>query len=845
MSVFKERFALVSIRQKVILAFIIGCVAIALSWLVMRVSFREMLGTVKNISAPNEKLRLVNSLFQTVSRLDQAQRSQAMRDPNQPYESFMMESQTLLRMIDTLRAYSSDNREQLLRLDSMEDILHQKDQLFIRYLRMRADFVYNKTLSKRINDLSNYIAVMGNQKDSNVVTTEHKTTTTVISNAADAKHGNESFFKRLFNRKKTDKDKALPQKSVTEDLKVRVDTVAIAQRDSMIKEIEATMRGIEKDQDYRGMALVSKEQELNNSSDQLINQLLTLIRKLEAEEIETVNKNSREASEVVNSSVTRIGIIMLLFVLITGILVFLIFSDISKSNTYRAQLVEAKEEAERLSAVKQRFLANMSHEIRTPLQSIIGFTEQVRKEEKPKRESLDVIYHSSEHLLQIVNEILDYSRIVSGKFSFEKQHFNMQPLLEDVAKTMELQAVQKKIAFGFSAPLTESLYSGDPFRLRQVLYNLLGNAIKFTEKGQVSLNVEERAFPKKTEFIFRISDTGIGITEEEKKRVFTSFEQADSSIQRTFGGTGLGLSIVKSLVEAQGGTIDLESIPGKGSTFTVKLTYQKAIVTNAAVETRSAGDQQKFIFDGKILLVDDDPFILQLCSGILDRHAIANVSCTSAVPILENNWDETIKLVLTDVRMPVIDGVEFCRQLRKKVKTGIHIVALTAQVLPEEKEALLEQGFDAILIKPFKEADLLKMIGANAEVAIVNETIDAGNNIDLDLKEIIRMSMNDTELLKSNLELLISETNKDLANIELQLAENNVKQVAETAHRLAGKTAQAGGKALAAGFRGIERELRNGDELNEKGIVALCEGTKLLVKKVEDYLLVVKRDSEH
>ena len=653
MPVFKERFALVSIRQKVILAFIIGCIAIALSWLIMRVSFREMLATVKTISAPNEKLRLVNALFQTVSRLDQAQRSQAIRDPDQPYESFMMESQTLLKMIDTLRAYSSDNREQLLRLDSMEDILHQKDQLFIRYLRMRADFVYNKTLSKRINDLSNYIAVMGNQKDSNVVTTEHKTTTTVISSPG-AKRGSESFFRRLFSHKKTDKDKALPQKSVTEDLKIRVDTVAIAQRDSMIKEIEATMRGIEKDQDYRGMALVSREQELNNSSDQLINQLLTLIRKLEAEEIETVNRNSLEASEVVDSSVMRIGIIMLLFILITGILVFLIFSDISKSNTYRAQLLEAKEEAERLSAVKQRFLANMSHEIRTPLQSIIGFTEQVRKEEKPRRESLDVIYHSSEHLLQIVNEILDYSRIVSGRFSFEKQSFNMLQLLENVAETMGLQATRKNIAFAFNAPDAAGTFSGDPFRLRQILYNLLGNAIKFTEKGEVALSAEVRAFPKKTEFTFRISDTGIGMTEEEKKRVFTSFEQADTSIQRTFGGTGLGLSIVKSLVEAQGGSIGLESTPGEGSTFIVKLSYQKAAAQNEIADGQP-GAENVFQFSGKILLVDDDPFILQLCSGILERQGIAYACSPSAIPVLENDWDQRIRLVLTDVRMPGMD----------------------------------------------------------------------------------------------------------------------------------------------------------------------------------------------
>lgn len=837
MPAFKERFALFSIRKKVVLAFIIGCIAVALSWVIVRVSFREMLDTVKSSTAPHEKLRLVNSLFQAVSRLDQAQRSQAIRNPGLPYESFLKESQTLLKLIDTLRAYSRDNPEQLLRLDSMEDILHRKDELFIRYLRMRADFMYNKTLSKRINDLSDYIAVMGSQRDSNVVTTEHRTTTTTITDnpdTAEKKTGAEAFFRRLFGRKKADRDKAQPRKSVTEVLNVHVDTLAVAQRDSMIRGIESAMQGIEKDQHYKGMKLVSREMALNNSSSLLIAQLLSMIRKLEAEEIGILSRNNAKATEVVNSSMLRTGIIMLLFLAITGILVFLILADISKSNLYRARLLEAKEEAERLSAVKQRFLANMSHEIRTPLQSIIGFSEQIRKEEKPEQESLDAIYHSSGHLLQIVNEVLDYSRIVSGKFSFEKQNFSMRQLLTEVAKTMEMQALKKNIGFACELPAEEMLYSGDAFRLRQILYNLLGNAIKFTEKGRVTLKAEAHPFPKKTEFIFRIADTGIGMSEEEKKRVFTIFEQADTTIQRTFGGTGLGLSIVKSLVEAQNGSIDLQSTPGEGSEFTIRLAYQNVNAAAAGLPDQPAGPLLPF--RGKVMVVDDDPFILRLCSAIFQKHAVGHVCYLSAAEALAAPRDEEISIVLTDVRMPVTGGVELGRLLRGQKDFDAKIIALTAQVLPGEKELLLRQGFDGILMKPFMEADLLRITGMHA-AGITHGGSGTAEGAVFDLSAILQMSMNDPELLKDNLRVFTEEATKDLELLQAAPGENNARRLSETAHRLAGKTAQAGAKAIAAELRMIEKELEAGKdpEMYREEILALCNAVKGLIADIGKY----------
>ena len=192
-------------------------------------------------------------------------------------------------------------------------------------------------------------------------------------------------------------------------------------------------------------------------------------------------------------------------------------------------------------------------------------------------------------------------------------------------------------------------------------------------------------------------------------------------------------------------------------------------------------------------------------------------------------------------RMPVISGVELCSRLRKKVKAGLRIVALTAQVLPEEKEALLQQGFDDVLIKPFREADLLRMIGkrdTGAEAIAIENSMEENEEEEIGLREIVRMSMNDTELLKSNLQMLITESNKDIASLRARLASGNAKQVAETAHRLAGKMAQAGAKVLAARFRAIEKETANGNipAEQQEEITAACAATSILVEKVRDYL---------
>ena len=254
--------------------------------------------------------------------------------------------------------------------------------------------------------------------------------------------------------------------------------------------------------------------------------MLGILEKVEHDLVTQVAQSNSHARSVVNRSLSRINIIIIICFVITAVLLGFILTDISKRNKYRKELEIARDDAEYHSAAKQRFLSNMSHEIRTPLQAIIGFSEQTLKQGIPKKQDIEAIHNSSGHLLQIVNEVLDYSRIISGKFSFKNSIFNLRALLDEVVSVMRMQATQKSLDLVTDYQMMPSVYlMGDPFRLKQILYNLLNNAVKFTSKGKITLSVSCKEHREEMHITFRVQDTGRGISYESQKHIFNEFLQ--------------------------------------------------------------------------------------------------------------------------------------------------------------------------------------------------------------------------------------------------------------------------------------------------------------------------------
>lgn len=816
----KNRFRK-TIKSKVIIALLLACFALFMAWGVSKVAFNEMLSTVENISAPSERLRMVNVISRKIGSLDQVQKNQAFNDPSN-YRKLIKESVQLRASLDTLAILYQADSMQLGRITTIRRLLSVRDKQFINYLKVRERLVNNKSFSEQVRNLNNIVSKSTGQTDSTVLATVEKTSTTTIYPEEKPR----GFFSKLFGKKKSSADNSF---RIVSQEKIKRDTIALSTEEQMAENLKKSLKRIEQQQQQKNASFLNREAELADANSKLVVQMLDVLRKVETEVVNQIEVNGIQAKKVVNTGITTISMIMLVFLLLTGLLLYLILTDITQSSRYRNELELAKDEAEYHGRAKQRFLSNMSHEIRTPLQSIIGYAEIIRQQDQPRQKDIDAIYQSSEHLLQIVNEVLDYNRIISGKFTFSKRAFNITELLEEVLSVMRPQAELKSLKMRTDFD-TEGLnyIKGDPFRLKQILYNLLGNAIKFTESGEVSLSVFFKRKGSDLHFTFVVKDTGIGISEEEGKRIFNEFEQGNApGHEMTNGtGTGLGLTIIKSLVEQQGGRIYLKSKPNEGSIFTVYLTFGLSADSEAAALKVPEND---VVFKGRVWVVDDDPLILDLCGIIFNKNRIDYRSFNSPAELLATTWDNTVKYVLMDMRMPEMNGIELCHTLREKIDSDVKIFAITAQVLPDEREYLLKSGFDGLVMKPFRERELLAILKGEE----FKEDHIAGD-AELDLSSLKKMTYGDQEQLIKVLLRFKTDCLADGEEIRRSVKELNLSGLQLLTHRLAGRIAQIGAKKLAGDFRGCELELRAvqalGDNEREMLLLLLTRLDQLLIK---------------
>jgi len=365
--------------------------------------------------------------------------------------------------------------------------------------------------------------------------------------------------------------------------------------------------------------------------------------------------------------------------------------------------------AESANEAKSAFLANMSHEIRTPLTAIIGFAEELilKSESVPKcQDSLHTILNNGRHLLHVINEILDLSKIESDKLSVEKIETNLLDILDDVNGAFELQAKEKGLDFDikFNYPVPAFVIT-DPVRLKQILLNLASNAIKFTEHGHVQINVELAA--KSNMLNFSIIDTGIGVDSEKIEKLFAPFMQADSSTTRKFGGTGLGLYISKQLIEMLGGEIEIQSIPKLGTkvSFSINtgmLGEKELIYDKREHHTRPKVEVNKSVarkLKGRLLLVDDSKDNQKLIQLLLSETGVEIVSAFNGQEAVELALSQDFDFVLMDIQMPILDGIEATKLLRA-ASFSSPIIALTANAMEEDRKRYEETGFNGFLSKP-------------------------------------------------------------------------------------------------------------------------------------------------
>lgn len=553
-------------------------------------------------------------------------------------------------------------------------------------------------------------------------------------------------------------------------------------------------------------------------------------------EIELLNRNAEVQNEKIRAQAIQRNYLIAGIVVIFILLLFIYYRYLEK-NKIQEEIIRAKEIAEQAKETQEQFLANTSHEIRTPMNGIIGMTNQLIDTPLTgdQREYLNAISESANSLLVIINDLLDFSKINAGKMTFAKEPLKITELFKNLIYSLQYRSTEKNIRLISSVdekiPLT---LLGDSVRLNQILLNLTGNAIKFTEKGEVKIAAKLlKDDGKKILVLFSVQDTGIGIPKDNLKTIFDSFTQASSRTNRKYGGTGLGLAIAKQLIEQQGGTISVSSKVNEGSVFLFTLPFK--IQEKGRKKIKVIGKDvldfnQPDLLGVSILVVDDNKINQRVAALTLQKwnaHIELAGSANIAFEIIKNKKTD---LILMDITMPDIDGFEATQYIRKKMPAplnNIPIIAMTASALVGDREKCISMGMNEYISKPFNPEELYtKIVTVLAlENRFINEPI-------VDLTTLNERAEGDKEYLKEIILSYIQEMPIYVGEMNRFLNEKNRDQIRKQAHKMKSPAKLLGAFELATQLEFIEKSI-DGQEVFEKIINSVEQMNSLCMFSVE------------
>jgi signal transduction histidine kinase/DNA-binding response OmpR family regulator len=778
-----------NIKIKVVLGYIFVFLAIVASLFIANKAYNKLLNSVAILSKPDAEITRMNRVLTNLSEAENKIRVYSLTREEKFLSHFYTNILEIQNDLDSLRKFSPDTSKAVVLIDSMNFLLEDRAEKLERFVKL-------KQSKERVNLSQNAMKQLSEATDSAKTTIKTTTTTTTIldtvKSAKKVKPKKDNFINRLLGKK----EKIDSIETVIQRTQVQVDTSYIHQSDSVLQNLEEMLKRAQEIEKLNRDIVFKEELRLVEENTIIWDKIKQLLRQLEEERFVQLQEESDKAKQIASNTISIISIIIIVGFVLGVLFIIFILTDISKSNYYRRELVIAKGKAEKLAKVKEDFLATMSHEIRTPLNAIIGFTNQLHKTklEQKQKNFVGVLKNSSKHLLGLVNEILDLSKIEAGKLHVENISFNPQAIVYEVYDLLKVNAASKNLNF-------EIEYSGesdirllsDPFRVKQILLNLGSNAIKFTSEGSVFVRASVIAKGDLYLLEVDVEDTGIGIAEEKLESIFEDFSQADSFSARKYGGTGLGLAISRRLAVLLGGDLFVESELEKGSVFTLRIPLKEAeqqIVETRMLQNDNIAEELK---NKHFLVADDDDYSLLLLQTIFNTWNLKAEFVNNG----EKAWDLIQKnhfdMILTDIHMPKMGGIELCRKVRElnNEYKEIPIIALTANVLESDLKQYISSGMTECLVKPFDENLLRSMISelllddyvAEPKINEVNVSLVDDENL-FDLSQIKQFTSDDPELINQILNQFIDSAKENIKALREAADSENYLEVGSIAHKM-------------------------------------------------------------
>ena len=585
------------------------------------------------------------------------------------------------------------------------------------------------------------------------------------------------------------------QKVITDYLQygeeIGADRLTNRTADELINTTKQVLLSLELQEHEYQKRISEKENNLLTNDIKISNQLRKIRTKIEQEEIRKSLERIESGQETMDQTYTIMivfGIATLITILIFGMM---IIRDTNKSRLYRKELEQAKGYAEHLLSSREQIMATVTHDLRSPLGSILGYVDLMGKTELSAKQKnyLNQLKKSSDFTMKLINDLLDLSKLEAGKISVDKVPFVPAQLIEDVINTSIPSPDQKSLEIiSDLSEETQGNFISDPFRLQQILTNLIGNAYKFTEKGEIQIQAEIHSLGIQESLRIEVKDTGIGISDNQLNKIFEEFSQADESTEKKYGGFGLGLTITQKMVELLGGTIEVKSKLGKGTTFVVEIPVKEANRKDR-VKEKQKNLKLKNAKEKHVLIVDDEQAQLNLISEILKNANFKIDIARNGVEALQKLEEIEVDAVLTDIQMPKMDGFRLLKEIRKdKNIQHLPVIALSGMT-DKSLEEYLTYGFDNFLVKPYEINALLSVIGEalGLELEVVQPSASDELKVDSDLYDLTDLETftdGDKEAIQGIIESLIESTTTNLQKIlDAQTAENK-ENIAFVAHKM-------------------------------------------------------------